>query len=231
MNNILGAVANAMGGGSHHAQGGQLTVQVLEGRNLANKDLFSKSDPYCVLSIHHKSSFQMFGSEHKTNVVNNNQNPVWNQTFTLPVTNPETDLLRIKVKDSDPGRDDTIGEVDVPLFALQPGYPKNDWFQLPGSAGAIHLIITPSFGGHQQAGGYGQQPGYGQPPMQGYGQPGDMEVIPLNSLLVMDSSQDMEVIPLNSLLVMDSSQDMEVIPLSSLVMVIPLLPTNLCTFL
>ena len=175
--NILNSVVNKMGGGSGHGQGGRLQVQVVEARNLARKDLFSKSDPYCVLSVVSKHSIGLLTNSQKTTTINNNQNPIWNQTFVLPVSNSESELLKIKVWDNDPmSFDDEIGEVDIPLFSLQNGVPKNDWFQLsPAKGGAVHLIITAQgfgmgAGMGAQAGGYGvPQAGY---PQQGYPQAG-----------------------------------------------------------
>jgi len=145
--------------GGHH-QGGHVTVQVVEARNLARKDLLSKSDPYCEVSVVSKHSISMLSSKQKTSVINNNQNPMWNQSFSLSVSNPETEMLKIKCWDNDPmSFDDLIGEVDVPLFQLYNGVPKDEWYQLyPPKGGSVHLIIT--------AQGFGMQGG----PQMGMGQ-------------------------------------------------------------
>jgi len=170
-----------MGGG-----GGRLRVTVIEGRNLARKDVFSKSDPYCILSIHSKMDLSMFEHKQETTVINNNQNPCWNQTFYLNVRNAQTDLLKVRVFDKDMIRDDLIGEVDIPLFNLMPGQPKEEWLQLsPANGGSIHLVVVaegfgaqggyggvPQAGGYPQAGGGYPQAGYGggYPQQQGFGQ-------------------------------------------------------------
>eukprot|EP00026_Physarum_polycephalum_P017463 Phypoly_transcript_18697.p1 GENE.Phypoly_transcript_18697~~Phypoly_transcript_18697.p1 ORF type:complete len:212 (+),score=37.51 Phypoly_transcript_18697:33-668(+) len=198
--NILNNVVDKLTGNSAGAGGGRLFIQCIEARNLARKDLLSKSDPYCVFSIVHKHNFSLLSSTQKTTTINNNQNPVWNQSFTFNVSNPETELLKVKVYDNDPlSFDDEIGEVDIPLFALRNGMPKDDWYQLfPAKGGAVHLVLTaqgfgmgapgmqagampygvPQAGGFQQ--GYPQQPvqpGYGAPAygyaaQPGYAQPG-----------------------------------------------------------
>jgi len=184
--NIFNNIASSLSGGPHGGQG-RIMVQVVEARNLARKDLLSKSDPYCELSIIHKHSLSILTSSQKTTTINNNQNPIWNQTFTLNVTNSETELLKVKCWDNDPmSFDDVIGEVDIPLFSLRNGVPKDEWYQLfPAKGGSIHLIIcAQGFGtggpmgaqagpyGVPQAGGYGggypQQQGY---PMQQGGYP------------------------------------------------------------
>jgi len=171
------------GGQQQHAQGGRLLVNVVEAKNLARKDILSKSDPYVVLSIHHKHDFTLFGSEYKSSVITNNQNPVWNQSFTLDIKNPDTDLLRIRVYDYDHlSFDDLIGTVDIPVFNLCMNTPKDDWYQLhPSSGGTIHLTLTAQGFGKPaqypmaQAGGYPQyappmqpMPPMGQPMMQPY---------------------------------------------------------------
>jgi len=171
-----------MGGGG--GAGGRLMINVVEARNLARKDLLSKSDPYCQLSIVHRHSFAILSHTERTTTINNNQNPYWNQQFALQVTNPETDLLKIKVWDNDPmSFDDIIGEVDIPLFNLHHGVPKDDWYELhPPRNGAIHLVLTPQGfglpGGPQGGMPYGGGYGVGYPPgqyppmaMQGGGYP------------------------------------------------------------
>lgn len=75
--NIIDKISGVLSsvGGSH---GGSctLTVNVVEGRNLASKDTFSKSDPYCVLSIRKKHNMSLFGSKQRTQMIKNNANPI-----------------------------------------------------------------------------------------------------------------------------------------------------------
>ena len=81
-----------------------------------NNSILAKSDPYCILRVGRKHDFPMqgiMGTHYKTTVINNNQDPVWNQSFSLSVSNSEAELLRIQVYDEDPGfgklNDDLIG--------------------------------------------------------------------------------------------------------------------------
>eukprot|EP01111_Echinosteliopsis_oligospora_P006041 TRINITY_DN1_c0_g2_i1.p1 TRINITY_DN1_c0_g2~~TRINITY_DN1_c0_g2_i1.p1 ORF type:complete len:243 (-),score=60.99 TRINITY_DN1_c0_g2_i1:115-843(-) len=145
---------NALTGGNK-AQGGRLTVNVVEARNVASKDTFSQSDPYCVLSIAHKHQMSLFSSTVKTTVINNNKNPVWNQQFTLNVKNPESEVLKIRMYDKDFGPDDFIGEIDIPLFSLPNGQIKDDWFQMSKWGGSLHLQLRAE--GFGQMGGFNQQ--------------------------------------------------------------------------
>ncbi len=87
----------------------------------ANIVIIAKSDPYCVLSVVKKHDFSLFGSTQKTSVINNNQNPVWNQSFSLNVSNPEAEILKIKVYDNDPlSFDDEIG-TSIAVFSYYLG--------------------------------------------------------------------------------------------------------------
>jgi len=163
MAGLISSIVNAVSGsttGGGVGRGGNLRVTVIEGRNLARKDFFSKSDPYCVLTIHSKMNIALFAQKQQTAVINNNQSPFWNQTFFMSVKNPQTDLLKITVYDSDPGRDDVIGAVEIPLFDLMNGVPKQEWYQLyPPNGGSIHLVLL--------AEGFGAAPGYGMGGQQG----------------------------------------------------------------
>ena len=80
---------------------------VLEGKNLKNKDLFGKMDPYVVIRV---------GTESKrTSVVKNGGcNPVFNDTFTFNVI-PGINQLELETYDKDFLSDDFIGSGRLPL--------------------------------------------------------------------------------------------------------------------
>jgi len=169
MAGILSSIGNMLGGGQGQQQGGRLRVTVVEARNLARKDILNKSDPYCILSVHSKHDLSFFGDKQQTTVINNNQNPYWNQTFYLNVKNPQSEMLKVHCYDKDPIRDDEIGTVDIPLFDLVNGQPRDGWHQLyPSSGGAVHLVICAEGFGAQ--GGF-QQQGYAPQMGMGMGQP------------------------------------------------------------
>ena len=69
---------------------GKLTVTVLKASGLKNMELIGKSDPYVVLHI--RPLFKV-----KTKVVDNNLNPVWDETFELIAEDKETQSLLIEV--------------------------------------------------------------------------------------------------------------------------------------
>ncbi|KAF2209724.1 hypothetical protein CERZMDRAFT_69855 [Cercospora zeae-maydis SCOH1-5] len=113
--------------GDHMGMGLQLTVQVIKGRNLAAKDKSGFSDPFLVLTL----------GDHKeaTSVVNKSLKPEWNQTFSFPVTSPDSALLEAVCWDKDRFRNDYMGEFDIVLeevFAAGKIDPEPKWFKLEG---------------------------------------------------------------------------------------------------
>ncbi|KAL2477925.1 Calcium-dependent lipid-binding (CaLB domain) family protein [Forsythia ovata] len=91
---------------------GKLTVAVVRANNLKNKELIGKSDPYVVVYI--RPLFKV-----KTKVIENNLNPVWNQTFELIVEDKETQSLILEVFDQDVGQDERLGVAKLPMIELE----------------------------------------------------------------------------------------------------------------
>lgn len=69
---------------------GKLTVTVVKANDLKNMEMIGKSDPYVVVYI--RPLFKV-----KSKVIENNLNPVWNQTFELIAEDKETQLLVLEV--------------------------------------------------------------------------------------------------------------------------------------
>lgn len=63
---------------------------MVKANDLKNMEMIGKSDPYVV--VHIRPLFKV-----KTKVVDNNLNPVWNQTFELIVEDKETQFLTVEV--------------------------------------------------------------------------------------------------------------------------------------
>lgn len=93
--------------GDHKNMGLVLRVKVLKGRNLAPKDKSGTSDPFLVLTLG--------DAKQATSVVSKTLNPEWNQTFELPVTTADNDLLEAVCWDKDRFRNDYMGEFDLVL--------------------------------------------------------------------------------------------------------------------
>ena len=69
---------------------GKLTVKIVNGRGLQNRDTFSKSDPYCMIELAGKS----FSTKH----MSDNLDPDWNEQFEFDVTQGQ-DVLALSVWD------------------------------------------------------------------------------------------------------------------------------------
>ncbi|CAL5335272.1 unnamed protein product [Camellia sinensis] len=69
---------------------GKLTVTVMKANDLKNMEMIGKSDPYVVVYI--RPLFKV-----KTKVIDNDLNPIWNQTFELIAEDKETQSLILDV--------------------------------------------------------------------------------------------------------------------------------------
>lgn len=69
---------------------GKLSITIVKANDLKNMEMIGKSDPYVVLYIRPVVKV-------KTKTVENNLNPVWNQTFELIAEDMETQSLVFEV--------------------------------------------------------------------------------------------------------------------------------------
>ncbi|CAM8922586.1 unnamed protein product [Rhodiola kirilowii] len=91
---------------------GNVTVTIVKANDLKNMEMIGKSDPYAVVYI--RPLFKV-----KTKVIENNLNPVWNQTFELIAEDKETQSLVLEVYDQDIGQDKRLGIAKLPLIGLE----------------------------------------------------------------------------------------------------------------
>ncbi|KAE9610715.1 hypothetical protein Lal_00021210 [Lupinus albus] len=91
---------------------GRLTVTIVKANDLKNKEMIGKSDPYVVVYI--RPLFKV-----KTKVIDDNLNPVWNETFEVIAEDKETQSLILEVFDKDIGQDKRLGLAKVPLIDLE----------------------------------------------------------------------------------------------------------------
>uniref|UniRef100_A0A7N6B2C8 C2 domain-containing protein n=1 Tax=Anabas testudineus TaxID=64144 RepID=A0A7N6B2C8_ANATE len=87
-----------------------LTISLKEGRNLVIRDRCGTSDPYVKFKLDGKTFY-------KSKVVYKNLNPIWNETFSIPVKDL-SQKLHIKVYDRDLTTDDFMGSASVLLSDL-----------------------------------------------------------------------------------------------------------------
>ncbi|XP_028088147.1 synaptotagmin-4-like isoform X1 [Camellia sinensis] len=96
---------------------GKLTVTVVKANDLKNTEMIGKSNPYVVVYI--RPLFKV-----KTKVIDNDLNPIWNQTFELIAEDKETQSLILEVFDEDVGQDKRLGIAKLKLIELEAKTPK-----------------------------------------------------------------------------------------------------------
>ena len=151
----------------------QLHIRVIEAKDCPKFDNCNASDPYVIIRVN--------GTEQKTKVISNNNNPIWNQEFHFDIQNPSNGVIEMKMKDSDgpcQGKDDDMCTLNLSFCSYPVGQVIDNWYDMTAckkkkGAAKIHLTInivpagTPPF---TQLAGYPGQPGY--PPQGGYPQMG-----------------------------------------------------------
>ncbi|CAO3622333.1 unnamed protein product [Cunninghamella echinulata] len=125
---------------SHKNPEGVLHVTIVEGRNLKGEDLVGKNDPYVEFWIDSKY-------KQRTKQLNNTNNPVFNQTFTFPLSNGSSDhKIHFQVYDKDFVGSDKIGDVSVDFADVVKGRAVDEFFKLTGktgirSHGELHVVL------------------------------------------------------------------------------------------
>ncbi|TVU42452.1 hypothetical protein EJB05_08857, partial [Eragrostis curvula] len=105
---------------------GVLEVKLVEARDLKNKDLVGKSDPFAVLYIR-----PLREKTKKSKTINNDLNPIWNEHYEFEVEDISTQHLTVKVYDDEGLQaSEIIGCARVSLTDLQPGKVKDLWLDL-----------------------------------------------------------------------------------------------------
>uniref|UniRef100_A0A1J3GTE7 Synaptotagmin-4 n=1 Tax=Noccaea caerulescens TaxID=107243 RepID=A0A1J3GTE7_NOCCA len=105
---------------------GTLDVKLVQAKDLANKDMIGKSDPYAVLFIR-----PLPDKTKKTKTISNSLNPIWNEHFEFIVEDVSTQNLTVRVFDDEGvGSSQLIGAARVPLNELVPGKVKDIWLKL-----------------------------------------------------------------------------------------------------
>ncbi|XP_008296099.1 multiple C2 and transmembrane domain-containing protein 2 isoform X2 [Stegastes partitus] len=98
-----------------------LTINLKEGHNLVIRDRCGTSDPYVKFKLDGKTFY-------KSKVVYKNLNPIWNESFSLPVKDLNQKVY-IKVYDRDLTTDDFMGSASVLLSNLE--FDKVNELSLP----------------------------------------------------------------------------------------------------
>ncbi|KAL7590015.1 hypothetical protein Lser_V15G37955 [Lactuca serriola] len=115
---------------------GVLSVTVISAEDLPPADLMGKADPFVVLTM------KKTGTKNKTRVVNENLNPIWNQTFDFVVEDGLHDMLIVEVWDHDTFGKDFMGRCILTLTRVILEGEYKDNFQVEGAkSGKLSLNL------------------------------------------------------------------------------------------
>ncbi|XP_068344653.1 synaptotagmin-5-like [Pyrus communis] len=125
---------------------GMLEVKLVQAKELTNKDVVGKSDPFARLYIR-----PLPNRMKRSKTINNDLNPIWNEHFEFIVEDESTQHLVVKVYDDEGFQaSELIGCAQVQLSELQPGKVKDVWLKLVKSLdvqrdnknrGQVHLEL------------------------------------------------------------------------------------------
>ncbi|KAK7330044.1 hypothetical protein VNO77_24229 [Canavalia gladiata] len=105
---------------------GILEVKLVQAKELTNKDIIGKSDPYAVVYIR-----PLRDRMKKSKTINNDLNPIWNEHFEYIVEDVSTQHLTVKVYDAEGLQSsELIGCASIQLSELQPGKVRDVWLKL-----------------------------------------------------------------------------------------------------
>ncbi|KAG8372684.1 hypothetical protein BUALT_Bualt12G0092200 [Buddleja alternifolia] len=105
---------------------GTLEVKLVQAKELTNKDIIGKSDPFALLYVR-----PLRDRMKKSRTINNQLSPVWNEHFEFIVEDASTQHLVVKIYDDEGLQSaELIGCAQIQLSELQPGKVKDVWLKL-----------------------------------------------------------------------------------------------------
>ncbi|KAK9149577.1 hypothetical protein Scep_008334 [Stephania cephalantha] len=105
---------------------GALEVKLVQAKELSNKDIIGKSDPFAILYV------RPLRDRTKTSkTINNQLNPIWNEHFDFVVEDASTQNLTVKIFDDEGIQAaELIGCAQMRIKDLEPGKVKDVWLKL-----------------------------------------------------------------------------------------------------
>ncbi|XP_022728622.1 synaptotagmin-5-like isoform X1 [Durio zibethinus] len=105
---------------------GILEVKLVQARDLTNKDIIGKSDPYAVLYVR-----PLPDKTKKSKTINNELNPIWNEHYEFIIEDATTQHLVVRIYDDEGLQaSELIGCAQVQIRELEPGKVKDVWLNL-----------------------------------------------------------------------------------------------------
>ena len=90
-------------------------INVIEAKEVKSMDLNGFSDPYCQMQIIGDRTYQ------RTDIKYETLSPYWDQTFKFLITNYETDIFNLLLRDKDKISDDDIGFINLQINQFEIG--------------------------------------------------------------------------------------------------------------
>lgn len=105
---------------------GTLEVKLVQAKDLTNKDIIGKSDPFAVVYVR-----PLRDRMKKSKTISNQLNPVWNEHFQFIVEDASTQHLVVKIYDEEGVQAaELLGCAQVQLNQLEAGKVKDVWLKL-----------------------------------------------------------------------------------------------------
>ena len=109
-------------------------IQIIEAKDVKSMDLNGFSDPYCQMQIIGDRTFSRTSIKYET------LSPYWDETFHFIITNYETDIFRLELRDKDKFSDDDIGEINLQLKQFEIGKVYKKWIEVQHKGKKTGLI-------------------------------------------------------------------------------------------
>ena len=106
----------------------QLNVNVIEARNIIS----GIENLFCQMSILGDLEYS------KTNVIEGNLSPTWNESFSFLIANYQTDLFKLELKEK--GKDNNVGEVTLEIKKLKEKNIYNKWLTVLNNGKKVCLV-------------------------------------------------------------------------------------------
>lgn len=102
------------------ANPGHFVLEFLSAQSVPRADLTSESDPYLRAYISNSNKSTLRLSNYVQTIVRiDNPEPVWNSFHDFGFTPPSGAILHCEIYDQDVGRDELLGQVDIPIENFQ----------------------------------------------------------------------------------------------------------------
>jgi Ca2+-dependent lipid-binding protein len=102
-------------------------------------DLNGFSDPYCQMQIIGDRTFSRTSIKYET------LSPYWDETFHFLITNYETDIFNLDLRDKDKFSDDDIGSINLQIKQFELGKVYNKWIEVQHKGkktGLVKVVIN-----------------------------------------------------------------------------------------